>query len=50
MLWLVGTSLYRCPFGGSSDIVLLPFLDPTVALTFLEKTREKVNVKSEPNL
>lgn len=36
--------------GGSSDLVLLSFPDPNVALTFLEKTREKVNLKFEPDL
>lgn len=36
--------------GGSSHLVLLSLLDPNVALTFLEKTREKVNGKFEPGL
>lgn len=35
--------------GDASDFGL-SFLDPNVALSFLEKTREKVNMKFEPDL
>ena len=43
------TGSTRHSVGDASDFGL-SFLDPNVALSFLEKTREKVNVTSEPDL